>query len=142
MKKILTFGVFDLLHVGHVNFLESARGLGDHLTVAIPTGDVVHLDKGSTPVIPTMDRAKLLHSLSVVESVIIYNDLDFLPVLETVNPGSLVVGGDWGDEKRHREALEWCREHETEVVRLDRHGATSTSAIKRKVVELWISNKL
>lgn len=133
--KVLCFGVWDLLHVGHVDFLERASAYGKYLIVGCPSDETVTEDKGVPPVIPFADRVRMLRSLRCVSRVIGYTSLEFLTPLREVLPDVLAVGGDWGCGKRHFEAERWCRDNGVGVVRLPRYGEESTSGIKRRVRE-------
>lgn len=69
MTTVLTYGTFDLLHVGHTNLLQRARALGDRLVVGLSTDEFCR-EKGKSPVIPFHDRKLLLEALRVVDVVI------------------------------------------------------------------------
>jgi glycerol-3-phosphate cytidylyltransferase len=69
MKKVITYGTFDLFHVGHLNLLERLRALGDHLTVAI-SSDEFNRGKGKKCAIPYEDRARIVSALKCVDAVI------------------------------------------------------------------------
>ena len=69
MKKIITYGTFDLLHIGHVNLLRRARELGDHLTVAVST-DEFNEGKGKKTVLPFNERLEIVKSIRYVDEVI------------------------------------------------------------------------
>jgi cytidyltransferase-like protein len=77
--RVLTFGVFDLFHAGHLNLLERAKGLGDKLIVGIPTSWTIaeHI-KGREPVIPAEDRLRIVQALKCVDFAFIYTDSDSL----------------------------------------------------------------
>ena len=128
--KVMVFGVWDLLHVGHVRFLQKARDLGTMLVVGVPTDEVVLADKGQLPIIPLMQRTEMLEALRCVSQVIIYNDLDFIKPLEVVRPNILVVGGDWRGQERHRKAEAWVRLNDCQMVWLPRMPDVSTTSIR------------
>ncbi|NPA47804.1 MAG: FAD synthase [Thermococci archaeon] len=67
--RVLVGGVFDILHVGHVHFLEQAKKLGDELVVIVANDETVMRDKGHRPINPAEDRAELLRALRVVDEV-------------------------------------------------------------------------
>ena len=133
MRTVVTFGVWDLLHVGHVRFLERARGLGDFLVVGVPMDAVVKEDKGQVPIVPTDQRVAMLWALRCVDHVKVYGMLDFLPVLEDFRPTELAVGQDWGGEPRHLEAMRWCKENGCRVTRLLRTEGVSTSGLVERI---------
>lgn len=133
MLTVLTLGVFDLLHVGHLSYLEQAAQLGQQLIVGVPSDEVVQQDKGQPPVIPLGDRLRMLAALRIVTDVQPYYHLEFLSVLQQVRPQVLAVGGDWGHAERHREAEALCARRGCRVVRLTRYPGESTTAIRQRI---------
>ena len=98
LKKRLVFtnGCFDILHIGHVRYLNHARTLGDALIVAINSDRSVRLIKGeSRPVIPEMERAEVLAALASVDFVFIFDDVTPQKVIDAIVPDVLVKGSDW-----------------------------------------------
>lgn len=96
-KVVFTNGVFDILHVGHVTYLEAARGLGDVLIVGLNDDESVRsLNKGpERPVNPEEARAKVLSSLRCVDRVVIFGDDTPLELICSIRPDVLVKGGDY-----------------------------------------------
>ena len=95
-KLVLTNGCFDLLHVGHVRYLQAARELGDALGVALNGDDSVRLLKGEgRPLNNEGDRAEVLAALSCVDYVTIFQDVRATRVIEIVRPSMYVKGGDY-----------------------------------------------
>jgi len=94
---VLTNGVFDILHRGHVTYLEQARALGAALVVAVNSDSSVRqLGKGpDRPINPDADRAWVLAALQSVDLVTIFDEQVPLPVLELVRPDIYVKGGDY-----------------------------------------------
>jgi D-beta-D-heptose 7-phosphate kinase/D-beta-D-heptose 1-phosphate adenosyltransferase len=93
---VFTNGCFDLLHQGHVRYLEEARALGDLLVVAVNSDASVRTLKGAArPVVPERQRAEVLAALAAVDFVVIFPDLDPARVIRAVRPDVLVKGGDW-----------------------------------------------
>lgn len=93
---VVTNGCFDLLHVGHVTYLEAARNLGDALLVGLTNDVHVRALKGPTrPVTPEQDRAALLAALASVEGVCIFPDRNALRFLAAAEPDIYVKGGDY-----------------------------------------------
>src|ERR1700758_540964 len=108
MKLVFTNGVFDLLHVGHVRYLEQARALGDALIVAINSDRTVHELKGDgRPLINEDERAEILAALRVVDYVTIFDDVSPRSLIAELLPDILVKGGDYVlDEIHGREEVE------------------------------------
>ncbi len=96
-KKIaFTNGCFDLLHVGHIRYLEQAKKLADILIVGINSDFSVKILKGpSRPIQNESDRAEILASLKSVDHTIIFDDETPLKLIELIRPDFLVKGGDW-----------------------------------------------
>ncbi len=125
---VFTNGVFDLLHVGHVRYLQQARALGDALLVAINSDRSVRELKGdSRPVIVEQERAEILSALRQVTYVTIFDDISPRSLIARVLPDVLAKGGDYGlDEIHGREEVEAAGGR---VVSLPFIEGASTSAI-------------
>jgi rfaE bifunctional protein nucleotidyltransferase chain/domain len=96
---VFTNGCFDILHPGHIRYLNSARKLGDYLIVALNSDRSVRAIKGpGRPVNPQADRAELLAALAFVDAVIIFDEDDPLKIIKCLLPDILVKGGDWKEE--------------------------------------------
>ncbi len=101
VKVVFTNGCFDLLHPGHVAYLEQARSLGDALVVGVNTdGSVRRLDKGQgRPVNPEQDRARVLAALACVDRVVLFDEDTPLELITDLQPDVLVKGGDYRPEE-------------------------------------------
>ena len=131
-KLVFTNGVFDLLHVGHIRYLEEARGFGDALVVAINSDRKVRELKGdSRPVINQSERAEVLAALRSVDYVTVFDDISPRTLIKTVLPDVLVKGGDYSlDEIHGREEVEATGGR---VVSLPFIAGASTSTIIEKM---------
>jgi rfaE bifunctional protein nucleotidyltransferase chain/domain len=107
-KLVFTNGVFDILHVGHVRYLEQARSLGDALVVAINSDASVRELKGAgRPLINQHERAEILAALRSVNYVSVFNDVSPRSLIADLLPDVLVKGGDYAlDEIHGREEVE------------------------------------
>jgi len=95
-KIVMTNGCFDILHAGHVSYLEEARSLGDQLVVAInDDASVARLKGPSRPITPLADRMSVLAGLAAVDWVVPFSDDTPAPLIEQLKPDVLVKGGDW-----------------------------------------------
>lgn len=95
-RLVLTNGCFDILHAGHVDYLEHARALGDALAVAVNSDRSVRELKGpERPVNPAGDRARVLSALRSVDYVVVFDDLRATDVIRTVRPALYAKGGDY-----------------------------------------------
>ncbi len=107
-KLVFTNGVFDILHVGHVRYLEQARALGDKLLVAINSDSSVRELKGEgRPLMNQDERAEILAALRTVDYVTIFDDVSPRSLIAQLLPDVLVKGGDYAlDEIHGREEVE------------------------------------
>ena len=96
-KVVFTNGCFDLLHIGHVRYLQSARDLGDLLVVAVNSDESVRsLNKGpGRPLTPADQRIEMLVALTCVDYIVQFDESTPLKVIEILQPDVLVKGGDW-----------------------------------------------
>lgn len=95
-KIVFTNGCFDLLHLGHIEYLKKARGLGDMLVIGLNSDASVRRLKGSSrPLTKQNDRAKVLSSLEFVDFVTIFNEDTPLNLIKALKPDILVKGADW-----------------------------------------------
>ena len=99
-KIVFTNGCFDILHLGHVEYLNEARALGDCLIIAINSDESVRKIKGpDRPINNERDRAKMLLNLKAVDCVQIFNEETPLEIIKLICPKVLVKGGDWKPEQ-------------------------------------------
>ena len=95
-RIVFTNGCFDLLHVGHIQYLQQARAMGDCLVIALNDDASVRLLKGDKrPLLPQDERARLLAALACVDYVTIFNEATPLALIEFLRPNILVKGGDY-----------------------------------------------
>ncbi len=98
-RIVFTNGVYDLLHRGHVEYLEDARRLGDRLVVGVNADASVRRLKGPTrPIVPQDERAALVAALACVDLVLVFGDDTPLALIEAVAPDVLVKGADWAED--------------------------------------------
>lgn len=130
---VYTPGCWDLLHVGHIRFLQAAKDLGDRLIVGVASDEVIREDKFRSPVIPLNQRVEMLTALECVEIVIPYYQLRFKQHLQLFNPNILAVGQFWGSDFRHQEAEDWIEAFDRQLVRIPYSQATSTTGIIERI---------
>ncbi len=95
-KTVFSNGCFDILHAGHVDYLEKARQKGDHLIVGLNTDYSVSRIKGKNrPIVDEVSRSRVLAALEFVDAVVIFNEDTPLELIKTINPDILVKGKDY-----------------------------------------------
>jgi rfaE bifunctional protein nucleotidyltransferase chain/domain len=106
-KVVFTNGCFDLLHLGHVDYLEQARHLGDALVVGLNTDASVSCLKPGRPIQDEAARARILASLAFVDAVVLFGEPTPLALIQLVQPDVLVKGDDYAIEHivGHEEVL-------------------------------------
>ena len=99
-RIVFTNGVFDLLHRGHVDYLEEARALGDRLVVGVNSDASVRRIKGpDRPLVPADERAELLAALACVDLALVFDEDTPERLIREVEPDVLVKGGDWTPDR-------------------------------------------
>ena len=133
-KKTIVFtnGVFDLLHPGHVRYLEVARSLGDALILGLNGDASVRRNKGpARPITPERERAEVLAALSSVDAVVIFDEDTPAEIVEALQPDILVKGADWpADQIVGRDTVE---ARGGRVVRVAVEQGHSTSALLNRI---------
>lgn len=125
MKRILTYGTFDLLHYGHIRLLERAKKLGDYLIVALSTDEFNEL-KGKKAYHNYETRKKMLEALRYVDLVIPEENWEQkINDVKDYKVDVVVMGSDWAGSDRFDYLKEYC-----ELIYLDRTEGISTSKIK------------
>jgi D-beta-D-heptose 7-phosphate kinase/D-beta-D-heptose 1-phosphate adenosyltransferase len=129
---VFTNGVFDLLHVGHLRYLQQARALGDALIVGINSDRSVRANKGpSRPVTPQDERAEILAALACVDAVVVFDEETPLALIASLQPDVLVKGADWAtDAIVGRDVVE---ARGGRVVRVPIEAGHSTSALLARI---------
>lgn len=102
---VFTNGHFDLLHVGHVDYLQQARALGDVLIVGLNSNASTRALKGpGRPIVPQEERARMLAALACVDYVVTFGAPTANALVEALRPDVYVKGGDWGQDREPPEA--------------------------------------
>ena len=136
-KLVATNGCFDLLHLGHVSYLEAARNQGDALIVGVNGDDGVRLLKGPTrPINGELDRATVLAALQSVDAVCIFAEKRATRFLGHVKPDIYVKGGDYTLETLDQDERRTVEESGGRIVILPFVPGKSTTAILEKISRL------
>ena len=123
MKKVITFGTFDLFHIGHLRILERAKSLGDYLIVGISTDELNFSKKQKNPICSQEDRMAIIKALRLVDEVFFEESLALKgEYIKNSKADILVMGDDW--EGRFDEFKTLC-----EVKYLPRTPSISTTEI-------------
>jgi rfaE bifunctional protein nucleotidyltransferase chain/domain len=133
-KLVFTNGCFDLLHAGHVRYLQAARALGDALLVAINGDESVRALKGEgRPLNRAEDRAEVIAALECVDHVVIFPEVRATQLLEKVRPAIYAKGGDYTEATLHAEESAALDRIGTEIRILPFQAGYSTSGLLEKI---------
>ena len=124
MKKVITYGTFDLFHIGHLNLLKRAKALGDYLIVAVSSDDFNLREKGKVCQIKDVDRMEIVKAIRYVDEVILEENWEQkISDVQDYKIDTFVMGNDW--EGKFVFLKDYC-----EVVYLPRTDGISTTKIK------------
>lgn len=133
-KLVVTNGCFDLLHLGHVTYLEAARALGDCLLVGVNGDASVRALKGpGRPIHPEQDRAGVLAGLAAVDAVCVFPETDALHFLAVVQPDVYAKGGDYTIDTIHQDERRLVERAGGQVAVLGGVPGRSTTATLRRM---------
>ncbi|MBI3945559.1 MAG: D-glycero-beta-D-manno-heptose 1-phosphate adenylyltransferase [Armatimonadetes bacterium] len=134
LRLVFTNGCFDLLHVGHVRYLQAARALGDRLVVGLnDDGSVTRLKGPTRPLVPAAERAEMLAALACVDAVCLFPEDRPDDLIGIVRPDVHVKGGDYRKEDLQEAPLVESLGGEVRIVPLVE--GRSTTAIVRRILE-------
>lgn len=132
MKKILTFGVFDYFHLGHLRLFKQCKEYADYLIVAVQNGEYILKFKPDANVLySTEERVEILEALRIVDKVLVYDSVD-IETLKKIDFDVLALGEDHRGE-RFNKVEQWCIANGKEVVRLKRTQGICSSDIKEEL---------
>jgi D-beta-D-heptose 7-phosphate kinase/D-beta-D-heptose 1-phosphate adenosyltransferase len=131
-RIVFTNGVFDLLHPGHLRYLQTARTLGDALVVGINSDRSVRANKGAgRPITPEVERAEILAALTPIDAVVVFDEDTPYELIAALQPDVLVKGADWPEDAIvGRDIVE---AHGGRVVRIPVEQGYSTTRIIEKI---------
>ncbi|HDZ9270718.1 TPA: adenylyltransferase/cytidyltransferase family protein [Vibrio cholerae] len=123
MRRVITFGTFDVFHVGHINILKRAKELGNHLTVGVSSDQLNFAKKSRYPIYSQQDRVEIISSLKFVDEVFVEESLELkLDYIKKFHADILVMGDDWAGR------FDWVKTN-CDVVYLPRTPSISTTEI-------------
>ena len=128
MKRILTFGVYDMLHIGHILLFKRAKELGDYLIVAVQDGDYIKKYKPQAEMVyTTEERAFMVSCIKYVDEVIIYKDVDV--DIQNIEFDVFAKGPDQQHTGFQR-AIEWCKTNNKDVAIIPRTEGISSTMLR------------
>ncbi|MCD8236594.1 MAG: adenylyltransferase/cytidyltransferase family protein [Prevotellaceae bacterium] len=134
MKKILTVGVYDLLHIGHIELFRKAKAMGDYLIVAVQDSAYVKKFKPEAQLVySTEERCYMVRSIRYVDEVVVYDSVD--KIVEEVDFDIFAKGPDQNHEG-FMKAIAFCQEHGREVKTLPRTDGISSSELKELIQKM------
>lgn len=134
-RVVFTNGVFDLLHPGHVRYLQQARALGDALIVGVNSDRSVRANRGEgRPITPQDERAEILSALASVDAAVIFDEDTPHDIIKAIQPDVLVKGADWAENAIVGRDIVEARGGR--VVRMTVERGHSTTAIIEKIKRL------
>ena len=137
MVRVMATGVFDILHLGHLHYLQEAKRLGDELYVVVATDKTAERMK-HRPITPEKMRVKLVEGLKPVDRALLGHEDDPYQIVEEIHPDIIALGYDQRhDEEKIKEELRKRGLTHVEVVRLPRfdHDLNGTRKIIRKIIQ-------
>jgi len=142
MTRVMASGVFDILHPGHLRYLQEARDLGDELVVVVASDSTVRRRKHE-PITPENMRLELISSLRMVDEAYLGSDGDMFGVVERIRPDIIALGYDQDFDESKIEDILRQRGMAVRVVRLSKHGEdlNGTRKIITKIIEWYSINK-
>ncbi len=130
---VYTAGTFDLFHIGHLNLLKAAKGLGDKLIVAVNTDELVEEYKKVRPIMSYEERYRLVSELRCVDVCIPQYSRDKYEAWKRIRFDILVMGDDWYDDEEYRKWEKCLRDEGVRVIFLPYTRTISTTKIKRLI---------
>lgn len=129
-----TNGVFDLLHVGHIQFLQKAKAYCDHLIVAVCDDELAYIHKGKYPIIPVADRMKLLESIKYVDQVVLQMTTDRIIEWDKYHFNAIFHGSDGRDWDIRHGYYDSLKKIGVDSIYFDRTDDRSTTKIVETII--------
>jgi FAD synthetase len=146
-KRIMAAGKFDILHLGHLAYLEQARELAGEngkLIVVIALDKTIEIERGAPPVFPAEQRRRLVEGLDVVDQAVLgYDTTDHTSIVIDLKPDIIALGYDQHTDIQALETTFQERGMETKVVRLEKRdadGLCSSTLIRKRIIDYYNEN--
>jgi len=130
--KVAVFGVFDILHIGHIRFLKECKKLGDELVVVVARDSTVTKEKGQKPTLSENERLAMIESVGLVNTAILgLENADKLKVVERIKPDIIALGYNqkWNENELKKKLKK--RGFNIKIVRMKKYADISSSTIKQ-----------
>lgn len=132
MSKILTFGVYDYFHLGHLRLFKQCKQHADYLIVAVQDEEYILKFKPDARILYSLDeRVEMIEALKIVDEVVVYQTVG-VEALQKIDFDILALGEDHVG-KRFDEVADWCEKHGKKIVRLKRTPGIASSEIKKEL---------
>ncbi len=146
-KRVLAAGKFDILHLGHIAYLEQARELvgdGGELVVVVALDRTVQKERGAPPVFPAEQRRRIVESLKMVDKAVLgYDTTDHTSIVVDIDPDIIALGYDQQTDMDALEKLFSENGMSTKIVRLEKRvadGLCSSTVIRRRIIDYYREN--
>ena len=147
MKRILAAGKFDILHLGHLAYLEQAKELGGsegELIVVIALDKTIEKERGAPPVFPQEQRRRIVEALEVVDKAVLgYETNDHSKIVLDVQPDIVALGYDQQTDEKALQKLIYDRGLKTKIIRLEKReadGLCSSTQIRKRIIDYYRDN--
>lgn len=131
-----TDGVYDLFHIGHLNMIEAAKKQCEYLIVGVHSDEVVRQYKYHYPIIPEVERARIIGAVKGVDRVVINDVRDKLTLLERYCFNVVFIGDDWKGTERWNHFEKVLKERNVDVIYVPYTKGISTTDIKKKILSV------
>ncbi|MDR0673268.1 MAG: adenylyltransferase/cytidyltransferase family protein [Zoogloeaceae bacterium] len=142
MKRVMVPGVFDVFHIGHLNYLKRASEAGDYLVVAVQEDRAVEKAKGTAMVTPLPERIALIEEIRFVDEVVSYIEVFQGELLASLRIDVFACGEEYGHDPMFPDqvrTIEFCKAHRIEVFRIPRTNHVSSTKIRSRLKAFWAS---
>jgi glycerol-3-phosphate cytidylyltransferase len=137
---VFTNGCFDIMHAGHISYLQAAKMLGDYLIIGLNSDKSVQKLKGPLrPIVSEQERLIILSALEMIDMIILFDDLTPIPLLQALQPHIQVKGGDYQPTDMPEYPI--VKEYGGQIIILPFKPGCSTSNIINKIISLYPNSK-